>query len=277
MKTGFRRAAQGAVAAMAVMAVVPAKAVIVFDPLNFLVNIGSNVMLHNIYHQLKDTGQGTVIYNTQNIDNSTKSIDKSTTSIDKTTNLSYQLDITNTNIDASFTWIINNNGGGGEIIPIPKEVKDRLAAVMNAQSVEDYTAHYKPLEEYETKAFGNYGDATAVESARARRAANTALVQAVSSHEAELADDAEAFRALQQKASKAEGRNAQLQIANALAASEINQLAKMRSMMVVAEAQRAADAQAAADKDARAMAVGKAMRAGLDSAITVSRARAATY
>ncbi|SEW28455.1 P-type conjugative transfer protein TrbJ [Luteibacter sp. 329MFSha] len=278
MKRMLKRTTCCLVAATGTALSVPSHAMIpVWDVPNFIVNVGQKIMLMRISHQLEDKGEGTINYNTTWIDKSTRNIDNSTHNIDVTTDNSYRLDITNTNIDASFTWIINNDAGGGEIIPIPRKLKDKLAEVMKSQSVDQYTSHYKEYSEYASNPFGRYGDDAVVESARARRAANTALVEAVVSQEAELDSDARALKTLQEKAAKAEGRNAQLQIGNAIAASEVNQLAKMRSMMVVAEAQRVAEAQARADKEARAVAVGSSMRHGLDDAIRHTVAPAPVY
>jgi len=272
MKTGKRRVAQGAIFALAAAVALPSHAVIVFDPLNFLANVGSKLLLAKISHQLEDSSSGTVNNNTWNTAIHSEQTNLNTKNI-------WDIDVQNTTIDASFTWIINNNGGG-EIIPIPKELKDKLDDIMNKQSVDSYTAHYRSLDEYRKAPVLEYGNDTVVEATRARRAANTALAHAVVSHETELEQDAVALKTLQAKAEEAVktgGRNAQIQVGNALAASQVNQLTKLRSMMVMAEAQRVAEAQARADKDARAVAVGMHMREGLGDMARNSIAPAPKY
>lgn len=269
---------------MSAATVPPAHAMIpVFDIPNFFVNLGIKAQLIGIRHQLENkTEEGTVNYNTMWIDKSTRSIDLSTTNIDNST---HQIDITTTSIldytvknydiDTSFTWIINNNGG--EIIPIPKPVKEKLEAILDSKTIDQYTGNYKMASDFGTQLPEGGYDA-AIEGSRSRKAANDALVMAVSEDQASLESELAGLNALRDKAKSApQGQGHQLQVANALSASQVNQMMKLRSMMVASEAARAAEAQVAADKDARAIAIGKHMRIGLDDAASHSIAPRATY
>jgi len=266
VKGNVRRVTHALLVACAMGATLPAHAMLpVIDIPNLVVNSISKLMLMKISHQLEDRGDGTVNYNTWWTQEYTHNV--------------LELDIQNTNIDNTWVWIINNNGTGEEIIPIPKEIKAKVDALWAAQSADQYSSHYRTFEEYQSTALGakNYADQTMREGARARRSANAALVQVVASQEAEIEQEASAMAKIAEKAKNAEGRNAQLQVANALAASEVNQFMKMRSLMMVAEVQRAAEAQTRADKDARAMAVGQRMRGGLPDALTRVKRSAPAY
>lgn len=179
----------------------------------------------------------------------------------------------NTEIDADFTWIINQ--GSDEIIPIP--FKDKLQQVMKGQDAATYTSHYKTVADYEKSAHFSYGDDAALESSRARKAANDAWVEALAMDEGVLNKDAESVKEILEFARKAKGHGRQLQVANSLAATEVDQLMKLRGMMLASDVARAAQAQAQADHEARAVAVGKRLREGLDGAIEKTKLRSASY
>lgn len=213
------------------------------------------VQLEKIFQQLSDVKGGTVIHHTVNID---KSIEF------------------NTAIDNDFTWIINKDTDN-EIIPIPFEVKQKLDDVRGGQSTTDYTAHYQTVDDYTKQPMGRFGDPSTSESSRARKAANTALVEAISADELALDSEAKAMKELAELTRTVKGHGNQMQVANALSAAQINQLAKLRSMMLVAETARVAELQAKADRDARAVAVGKQLRAGLADAMERTRAKSVSY
>lgn len=252
----------------------------VLDAANLLVNettmasnIAQNFQLTAIKHQLKNKSPGTVIHHTVNIDKATTNIDKSTTSIDEsttnidttTTNINKNIEF-NTEINNDFTWIINKDGGD-EIIPIP--FQGHFDKIMDGQSVKDYTEHYRTVSDYEKKSLDQYADGTIDEASRARKAANDALVAAIAEDEKALSDDAQSVNAIFEiaKGKNAQGHAKQLQVANALAASELSQMMKLRAMMLASEASRAAEAQATADREARAIAVGRSVRTGLDTIV----------
>jgi len=266
VKGKVRRTTRVLFAACALGATLPAHAMLpVIDIPNLIVNSISKLMLMKISHQLEDRGDGTVNYNTWWTQKYTQNV--------------LEIDIQNTNIDNTWVWIINNNGTGEEIIPIPPDLKKRFDALWDKQSAETFASHYKTFNDYQALPLGSgsYGDATMKEGSRARRMANEALVKAVSSQQGEIEQEANAMAQIAEKAKKADGRNAQLQVANALAASEINQFMKMRSLMMAAEVQRVAESQARADKDARAMAVGHRMRGGLSNALKGMKRAAPAY
>lgn len=229
---------------------------------NAAVNTASAVLngfqlrqLKRISHQLSDASKGTVIHHTVNID---KSIEF------------------NTEIDNEFTWIINRETDN-EIIPIPFEVKQKLDNVRGGQSTADYTAHYQTVDDYTKQPLGRFGDPSTSESSRARKAANTALVEAISADELALDSEAKAMKDLAELTKTVKGHGNQMQVANALSATQINQLAKLRSMMLVAETARVAELQAKADREARAVAVGKQLRAGLADAMERTQAKPVSY
>lgn len=215
-------------------------------------NVAQNAQLELIRRELVDGGDGTVKNYTFNIDKS----------------ISY-----NTEIHNDFTWIINKNGE--EIIPIPFEGK--LGEVMKGQSTEAYTSHYRSLEQHERDPLGKYGDTTATEGSRARKAANDALVEALTTDQAAMNAEVAGVNRLLDLTKTSDGHGRQLQVSNALAGSQINQLMKLRAMMLASETAHAAEAQAAADRDARAVAVGKKLREGLDNAMNQAKIRPAAY
>lgn len=253
------------------------KANLVVNEANLLVNEGiaisnaaQNVQLELIRKELHQGPKGTVKQFTWNIDNSTHNIDNSTKTL-------VDYNIKNYEIDNTFTWIINH-GTGDEIIPIPREVGEKLELVRKGQATADFTAHYKSLDMVkDDELLGRYGDANAIEASRARKAANDALVEAIAHDETALAKEAEALKKLAEISAKAEGHGNQLQMANALSGSTINQLVKLRSMTLAAETARSAEMQAKADRDARAAAVGSHLRRGLQQAIDQTMAPVRNY
>jgi hypothetical protein len=240
----------------------------VVDFANLFMNKLNFLMLGAIRDELHNRSSGTVNNNTYVTAENTTNISTQTTNISKLTQLNYD-------IDTSFTWIINNNGG--EIIPIPDPVKEKLAAILGSRTIEKYTGNYKMASDFGANLPEGGYDA-AIEGSRSRKAANDALVTAVSEDQASLDSELAGLKELRNKAKNApQGQGHQLQVANALSASQVNQMMKLRSMMVASEAVRAAESQVAADKDARAIAIGKHMRIGLDDAVSHSIAPRAAY
>lgn len=284
MKGKKRKAVHCLAIIASVATALPANAMIpVFDIPNFFVNLGIKSQLIGIRNQLENkTERGTVNYNTMWIDKSTKSIDKSTIKIDKSTQ---QIDITTTSIldynvknyeiNNEFTWIINN--GDGEIIPIPEPVQKKLEAILDDQNVKEFTAHYKKAADFGEGVLPTGGREVAIEGSRARKAANDALVESVNSEQQAFGGEFSDLKKLAEQTQKAQGQGHQLQVANALAGTQVYQMMKLRSMMVASEAVRATESQVAADKDARAIAVGHHMRKGLDRAVSQSIAPRAAY
>jgi len=241
----------------------------VFDAVNATSNIIQNFQLKAIKDSLAAPVDGDTINNythnidksTSNIDNSTTSIDKSTISIDEhTTNIDKSM-VFNTEISADLTWIMNI-GNEDEDVPIPRDVSTMLGEILNGKSSDDYAKEFQSAAYYgrDQKDFAGSG----VEGSRARKAANDALVKSIELDQKSLESDTALLRSWQLKSNNAEGHGRQLQVANAFAGSQVNQMMKLRAMLLVSEASRAAEAQAAADKEARAIATGRAMRAGLD-------------
>jgi conjugal transfer/entry exclusion protein len=219
------------------------------NEVNAASNLIRNGQLEEIRRQLSSKEEGTIINYTQ----------------------------INTDIDAHFTWIINKETGD-EIIPIPRDVQTKVDGIRKGQTTTQYTSHYKSLDMIgETEATGRYADNDTVEASRARKAANDALVEAIAHDELALSSEAKALRELQDHTNDAKGHGNQLQAANALAGSQINQLMKLRSMMLVSEAARAAESQAAADREARAISVGKHLREGLSDVLRETRLVPAAY
>jgi len=260
----------------------------VFDLANDLSNIAQNFQLTLISHQLSDKDEGTVnFYNNQisvhsnNIDNSTTNIDKSTTvikesttnidasttEINKTTNLNFA-------IESHFTWIINKNGQ--EIIPIPAPILEGIEKIKKSGSTDAYLANFKAAESY-TSMTDEDRKLTGIEGSRARKAANDMLVRSLDAQVDGLKAEAEGLKMLAEKSNKAQGEGHHLQIANALAGSQIDQTMKLRSMLLASESARAAEALASADKDARAIATGKKLREGLAESLRKVAPRTATY
>jgi conjugal transfer/entry exclusion protein len=240
------------VVATTAVATAPAHASLVIDIPNLIVNTLIKKELIQIKKELHDKEAGTVNYNTLEIN--------------KTTQLNYA-------IDNDFTWIINQ--GGDEIIPIPKVLREKLDDILGGNSVETYTSNYRKAEDF--KHLPEDGYKAAVEGSRSRKAANDALVLAVSTEKEAFENEFKSLAALAEMNGKAQGQGHQMQLANALAASQVNQTMRLRSMVLVSEAAHAAEAQVAADRDARAIAIGKHMRGGLDSAISHSVAPSPKY
>jgi conjugal transfer/entry exclusion protein len=240
-------------AAVAVAAATcPAHASLVFDIPNLIVNKLSLKELRTIRDELHNQTSGTVNYNTLEIN--------------KTTQLNYD-------IDADFTWIINN--GGDEIIPIPRNVMEKLNDILGAQSVEAFNAHYRKASDYSGMPQDGYD--VAVEGSRARKAANDTLVQALSEEQNAFVSEIDAIKRIGELNKNVQGQGNQLQVANALAVTQVNQMMKLRSMMLVSESVRAAEAQVSADKDARAIAISRHMRDGLEDAAEQSVAPRPVY
>ncbi|PTR35434.1 P-type conjugative transfer protein TrbJ [Luteibacter sp. OK325] len=250
--------------AASVATALPAQAMLVFDIPNFVVNKLSLVQLKLIKDELHNTDKGTVNYNTLEIN-------KSTLEVNKSVQLSYE---NNYAIDASFTWIFNN---GGEIIPIPKLIQGKLKDILNNNSVEKYTAYYRDADGFGDFPEGGYKDNVAFEGSRSRKAANDALVSSVNLEREAIGSEFTQLGSLSARIKEGQGQGHQLQVANALASTQVHQMMKLRSMMVVSEAARAAEAQVAAEKDARAIAVSKHMRAGLGTAANQSVAPRPKY
>lgn len=229
---------------------------LVFDALNFTSNMIQNFQLAGIKKQLESPGKDTVVYN-----------------IDQSTNKSLAIDIKNIEIDADFTWIINK--GSDEIIPIPEDVKQKLTALAGAGSFDGYADRYKDAEHYMADKSADLGR-PALEGSRARKAANDMLLKSIEAEKSAFGDEIEAVEKLAGFSNKAEGHGHQLQIANALAGSQINQMIKLRSAMLISDAHRVAEAQASADKEARSIAVGQRMRAGLEAKLNGSYPLAAS-
>lgn len=264
MKENTRAAIRCFTLAACVAMALPAQAMLVFDVPNFIVNKLSLIQLKSIKDELHNTDKGTVNYNTLEIN-------KNTLQIDRTIQLNYE---SNYAIDANFTWIFN---GGGEIIPIPQPVQDKLKAILNDASVDQYTAHYKDANGFGPFPEGGYKDNVATEGSRSRKAANDALVSSVNLEQETIGSDFAQLAVLSAKIKEAQGQGHQLQVANALASSQVHQMMKLRSMMVVSEAARAAESQVAAEKDARAIAVSDHMRHGLGTAANQSVAPRPKY
>jgi conjugal transfer/entry exclusion protein len=285
VKGKTRNAARALVVATALAATGSAQAMLVFDPLNFVVNLGSKLALLKIQHQLASQQSGTVNFYTKNIDNSTKHIETWTNHIDQTTvNMNSTLtqhyksvlefNQNNYAIDADFTWIIGK--GGDEVIEIPRTV-EKLKKVLGGQSSDGYAAQFKTASDYETMQPADYTAETLLEGSRARKAANDALVEAVATTQGQIEADTNALKDMKEAIQKSQGTGHQLQVANALAGTQAVQLVKLRSLMLASEAARAAEAQVAADKDARAIAVSKQLNDGLSSAVAHSLAPRSTY
>ncbi|WP_213948968.1 hypothetical protein [Luteibacter sp. dw_328] len=220
----------------------------VIDVVNATSNIIQNFQLKAIKHSLTNTGDGT-------INNYTNNIDRSTTNIDKSI-------VENTEISNEFTWIISK-GSEDEVVPIPREVAEKLKAVLGEHTNDGYAAQFQSAKYYVDQESREEFTEVGFEGSRARKAANDALIKSIEMDQEALEKEAESLTLFADKSKDAKGRGRQQQVANVLAGTQVTQLMKLRSMMLVSEAARAAEAQASADKDARAIATGKAMRAGL--------------
>jgi len=253
----------------------------VFDLVNAVQNIFIKKQLAAINNTLSPAqGNQTINYYTKQIDNSTThidtstthidesttSIDTSTTNIDKSTENINVLTAINTEIDTSFTWIISNVGDPDEIVPIPDPVSNKLKAILGERTSDEYAAQFRTAQYYVDAKDDEDFDTIGMEGSRARKAANDALIKSIETDQVGLKNEAGALHDLGEKTRNLQGHARQLQVANAVAGLQADQLMKLRSMMLVSEAARAAEAQAAADKDARAIATSKAMRAGITAA-----------
>ncbi|HXO99985.1 MAG TPA: hypothetical protein VN813_05760 [Luteibacter sp.] len=225
----------------------PAQAIPVFDLPNFAINLFNAKTLISIEHQLKDKSGDTVNYNTS---------------------ITADIDLQNIEISNDFTWIINK--GGDEIIPIPKAVKDRLDKIMDWENTDAFTSQFKSAADYDQIPEGADSERVKIDGSRARKAANDALITTLSVQRNAFNAEFEDLRGMADKVTTTTGHGNQMQIANAMSTTQINQLMKLRSMMLVSEASRAVEAQVAADRDARAIAVGKRLNDGLDRAASQS-------
>lgn len=245
MKGSAKEVTRRIALALSLAMVAPANASLVFDIPNFVVNKLSLIELKKIKQELSDTERaGTVNYNT------------------------YETNLTmtkNYDIDTKLVWIINNPGD--EVIPIPDPVKKKLDLVVGEGGTEKYTAHFKAAGDFGDLPEGGYDNkADVFEGSRVRKAANDALVEAVSHEQNAFDAEYKALGDLAKLNKTTQGHGNQLQIANALAGSQVHQMMKLRSMIMVSESARAAELQVAADKDARAIAISDHLRDGLESA-----------
>lgn len=237
----------------------------VIDHANFVVNTaiaGSNVIqnaqLIDISHQLRNADEGSTVYN---IDTSTKNIDNSTTKLTEiNTEINESIQF-NTEINAEFNWTINN--GQDVIIPIPLEMNDHLKKIKGGQSTGEFVSHFRDASSYGGSQADADFTATRFEGSRARKAANDALAHLLDMDKNAIDMDVANIKRLAEISNEAKGHGRQLQVANAIAGTQVNQLMKLRSMLMVSEEARAAEARVAADKDAQAIAVGNRMRKGL--------------
>jgi len=218
-------------------------AIPVIDAANEISNLIIKAELLGIHRALKSDDEGSINYYTANIDNS----------ITK-----------NTEINADLTWIISH--GKDEVVPIPREVEVRLEKVLGNKTSDEFAAQFQSAKFYgEPSEIDDYV-AASIEGSRARKAANDALVKSIEVDQVALKEEAARVKELSDLTRTTVGQGRQLQIANALAGVEADQLMRLRSMMLVSEASRAAESLAAADRDARAIATSNAMRAGLSKA-----------
>lgn len=268
MKGKTRTTARCLAVAISASTILPAHAVLVLDAANLFVNKMNFIQLLGIKHQLQNGGEGTIKNYTWNISNHTESINNNVSVMTEIVNNISTLTQNNYDIDASFTWIIN--GDGAEIIPIPRNVKDKLDAITNWEHVQEFNSKFKTAADYKDSLESSSSLAVAFTGSGARKAANDALIEAVGAEQSAFVEEIDDLKAIAKVGEKAQGHGHQLQVANALAVTEVNQLMKLRSMMMVAEASRAVEAHAAADKDARAIAVKDRLRTGLQGAVSQS-------
>lgn len=234
-----------AVAVLAVNVVLMGEAkagIPVFDFVNSLSNVVQNWQLAKIKHALAGKGPTTINHYTNNID-------KSTT--------------INTELSGDFTWIISV-GGDDEDVPIPGEITAKLGAILGKKTSDEYAAGFQSASYYKERPQNNSDD-FGIEGSRARKAANDALVKSIEISQESLGREAKWRQKSMDETLKVKGHANQLRVANWLAHTQVDQLMKLRSMMLVSEAARAAEAQASADTDARAIATGHALRDGIAS------------
>lgn len=262
----------------------------VTDIINDASNIIQNVQLKKLTKALTQQKPGTINNYTKNIDAQTNNIalnavniDNSTTKIDESThnidNSTKNIDVITTNnfvIDADFTWNITHNGG--EIIPIPDPIKDGIEEIKNHFTTDAYIANFKSAEFYRDSGGANKDHLTSgIEGSRARKAANDMLVKSLDAQMEGLNDEADQVTKIAERIVKSQGHGNQLQMANVLAGTQVDQTMKLRSMLLASESARAAEAHAAADRDARAIATSKQLREGLADAIRKGAPKAPKY
>jgi conjugal transfer/entry exclusion protein len=248
--------------------ILPAHAVLVLDAANLFVNKMNFFQLLAINHQLQDDGKGTIKNYTWNISNQTANINTNVSVMKETVNNISVLTQKNYDIDTYFTWIINGNGE--EIIPIPRDVQATLDTITNWNEVGKFNSKFKTASDYKGSIESTSSLDVAFKGSEARKAANDALIEAVGAEQKAFTEELADLVKIAKVGEKAQGHGHQLQVANALAVTEVNQLMKLRSMMMVSEASRAVEAHAAADKDARAIAVKDRLRTGLQGAVSQS-------
>lgn len=280
MKGRTRQCAAMLTAVATMSATTPAMAGIpVFDAMNFASNLVQSVQLKKIQKTLNSQQAGTINYYTKNIDDHSMKIEDYSSHIENhtrtinesTTNIEHNITL-NTVIDADFTWIINK-GSDDEIIPIPRAVAPLIAKIRGDGDSEAYAGRFHEAADYYAKRDDDpAGEGGGFEGSRARKAANDAWVQLLDAEQTRLEEEGEGLQKLANDSNGVEGHARQLQFANALAVSQVNQLIKMRSMILASDSARAAEAQASSDREARAIATARHLRDGLDRAMVASRA-----
>jgi conjugal transfer/entry exclusion protein len=284
------------------------------DASNFVQNVQLAIISHqlgdrqvgtvNYYNNNISNNSTRISKSTNNIDRSTTQIDKSTTNIDKSTtnidkstteianttvdikNHTNNIDVTtvdiqkttnlNYEIDANFTWIINN--GDNEVIPIPDPIRDAIVKIKNGHDTDTYLSSFRSAEDYSGAGGGNADAATSgFEGSRARKAANDMLVKSLDAQMDGLTGEGAQLSTMVERIGTSQGHGHQLQVANVLAGTQVDQTMKLRSMLLASESARAAEAQALADQDARAIATGKQLREGLADFLRKATPRAPMY
>jgi conjugal transfer/entry exclusion protein len=257
--------ARALIMATSLMATSAHAVVPVIDVVNATSNIIQNVQLKAIKKSLSDP-KAMVVNNTTHIDNSTKEINKSTKEINTSISNVEKYTQINMEINKSLTWIINKESGD-EIIPVPRDLVDKLEAIHGKDPVR-YVENFKDAAGYLSGKDIPAANKAIFEGSRARKAANDMLVDAIELEQAAMGDEMQSLKIIKHHGEDVAGHGRQLQVANALSMSQINQMMKLRSSLMVSEAQRAAEAQVSADRDARAIATSVRMRDGLDDAIS---------
>jgi conjugal transfer/entry exclusion protein len=279
-KKNMRRGLLSAALAVGTLGSGSASAAIgVFDAANYSANAvtaGSTAWTaaHTtwIFWSLNKNTKGSMLYSTQNIDNSTKNIDSSTKNIDITTthideSVTNIEEITNSNyeINKTFIDIVNNYYGTGDGGIIPTSIDKDVAKLLGSGHVGDYTSNYKDASYYAQGNLASGDNLTNVgmEASKNQKIANDALVKTLSSHSESIKQQEEGLRKLVEDANQAQGHGYQLQYANAIAGVQTAQLMQVREIMLASENARAAAAQADADRKSRQVATSQSLRAGL--------------
>lgn len=251
----------------------------VFDEINYSANAvtaGSTAWTaaHTtwIFWSLNRNTKGSMLYSTQNIDNSTKNIDSSTKNIDITTthideSVTNIKEITNSNyeINKTFNNIVNNYYGTGDGGIIPTSIDAGVAELLGSGKVGEYTSSYKDADSYAKDNLVSKDNLTKVgmEASKNQKIANDALVKTLSLHNASVKQQEEGLQQLVEEATKAQGHGNQLQYANAIAGAQAAQLMQVREMMLASENARAAAAQSDADRQSRQVVAAQSLRTGI--------------